>query len=612
MKYSAFICCCILLLISSTASAVVIGDNSEEVEGVIIGGIAEGGGNTSWNQTFGDANYWRLDGTNAPPSADWDMGGYGFSDVSNTTFSGSRYTYTHQGDVNFYAELLGTGSMRYAYWNADSPAYNFLVNLVMPSSKSLTIGSLHLNDDSLVRDTGELSIKTLDPKKDGTVIQNKLTINENTDSGKGRITMDLDAFTQNITTEGNITASGVICDSVGCIGDATSFNSTNIAYLNNSQVFNGTNEFQQGLIVNKDGLTSLPIGGLINVDAGDFIGDTARPILDIQGDNYGTFVGILMNFVLQEYGTGTGYIMRGKVLQENFTHALTDIGYFIQMSPPSNNAGGNKILRGFQATLQPSNLLSATEADVEMTGSMVESQGLIGIPSAEVDFKYNNTAYLAKIGPTNIWDINGGNWSGPISQYGFECKGYGTAATTPGLVGELDRACIYSDGGDAIFNNGNLEVGGNTTVNDRLFWSAYASTTTDATSIASAAMRNPFDSDSYVTYTYDNNTIPNLVDYDTSTGEFMINKDGVFKIDFDGLIQIASSDEINITVFNNGVGIYDHDVFINSAVGPVYTGITLLADIDSGDMIEVYIGALDGVDAVTFHSGTTITITQVS
>lgn len=83
---------CVVISLLSTAYAVVIGDNSEEVEGVIIGGVTPSGGNSSFNQNLTDKFYWKLDGTNAPPTANWNMGGYGFGSVSSINWSG-RFLY---------------------------------------------------------------------------------------------------------------------------------------------------------------------------------------------------------------------------------------------------------------------------------------------------------------------------------------------------------------------------------------------------------------------------------------------------------------------------------------------------------------------------------------
>ncbi len=44
--------------------------------------------NATFNESLTDTLYWKLDGTNAPPSADWDMGGFGFSDLGATTMTG--------------------------------------------------------------------------------------------------------------------------------------------------------------------------------------------------------------------------------------------------------------------------------------------------------------------------------------------------------------------------------------------------------------------------------------------------------------------------------------------------------------------------------------------
>lgn len=42
--------------------------------------------NVSWNESLANSLFWRLDGTNAPPTADWSMGGFNINGSGNGTF----------------------------------------------------------------------------------------------------------------------------------------------------------------------------------------------------------------------------------------------------------------------------------------------------------------------------------------------------------------------------------------------------------------------------------------------------------------------------------------------------------------------------------------------
>lgn len=50
--------------------------------------VQSGGGNSSFNETFTNTLYWRLDGSNAPPSSDWDMNNQDF--LLNASRSGNE------------------------------------------------------------------------------------------------------------------------------------------------------------------------------------------------------------------------------------------------------------------------------------------------------------------------------------------------------------------------------------------------------------------------------------------------------------------------------------------------------------------------------------------
>lgn len=69
------------------------------------------GGNSTFNQTFSDQHYWRLDGTNAPPTKGWKMGGQSITQVNGLSLYGlSQLNWTNT-DVFMTADLTGNGDL---------------------------------------------------------------------------------------------------------------------------------------------------------------------------------------------------------------------------------------------------------------------------------------------------------------------------------------------------------------------------------------------------------------------------------------------------------------------------------------------------------------------
>lgn len=151
----------------------------------------------------------------------------------------------------------------------------------------------------------------------------------------------------------------------------------------------------------------------------------------------------------------------------------------------------------------------------------------------------------------------------------------------------------------------------NRTYTRELFYSNYASITTTANSTAGNSMRNPFDEDNYSTYTSDAHVTARGITYTSTDGRFTVDDDGVYVITFTLNVLIASSDEMNIEIRDNGVAFYDEDTFVHSSVDPVMRGVTVIRDLTDGDYIEVYAGPADGVDNVIFHAGTTMSIHRI-
>lgn len=105
MKKGLIIILCFLLLLPFTmAKMEIIGtpSNSSIIElGAVSGGPCVGC-NTTFNQSLSDLLYWRRDGTNAPPTSNWNMGDFGFTGLGDTYMNLGRVLYWGTGLQQIY------------------------------------------------------------------------------------------------------------------------------------------------------------------------------------------------------------------------------------------------------------------------------------------------------------------------------------------------------------------------------------------------------------------------------------------------------------------------------------------------------------------------------
>lgn len=100
----------LFLFIVSFSSVLAVGINNPDIPRVIpespltfLNGSGGGGsgGNCTFpdciSQSYADANYWRLNGANAPPSADWNMGLFGFKNLGPSTVNDTMTFYDSAG-----------------------------------------------------------------------------------------------------------------------------------------------------------------------------------------------------------------------------------------------------------------------------------------------------------------------------------------------------------------------------------------------------------------------------------------------------------------------------------------------------------------------------------
>lgn len=69
-------------------------------------GTCSSGNSTGVNESYGNTLWWRLDGTNAPPTADWDMGGFNITNGGQFEASEGSFTNLFIGGILNVAQAL--------------------------------------------------------------------------------------------------------------------------------------------------------------------------------------------------------------------------------------------------------------------------------------------------------------------------------------------------------------------------------------------------------------------------------------------------------------------------------------------------------------------------
>lgn len=129
------------------------------------------------NQTEADALYWRLDGSNDPPTSSWNMGGKGFEDTGNSTYNGDEYFYKKRGATMFYWNASDGTKQNYHYLDPDNNAVDYIVDLVLGSTNSLYINDVEFSKDGIFKlggDGTDLEINNADPSTGGVLIEGGL------------------------------------------------------------------------------------------------------------------------------------------------------------------------------------------------------------------------------------------------------------------------------------------------------------------------------------------------------------------------------------------------------------------------------------------------------
>jgi len=228
----------------------------------------------------------------------------------------------------------------------------------------------------------------------------------------------------------------------------------------------------------------------------------------------------------------------------------------------------------------------------------------------EFDVSADGTSKWNDVGGTLFPKTNGRDVqvNGTITVEDILIDNDGTIRTTDGnLTVYGDENTTIGQPGDPIF----LEE--NTTISaDKSFtWSSYCSVTADSDANYGTNV-NPFDEDSYTSYSYTNNTASSGIDYYRADGNFTFVNSGVYMITFNAIMMSSASDEYLTNISKNGLSFYDHQYIIHFSVDPTERSITLIKDFAVDDVLRVFVHSADGVDTVAMQDGTTLSINRIA
>lgn len=126
-------------MITSASAQIQIGDGGQEAVILQTSAPPDVLGNGTFNQTLTDRIYWRRDGTNAPPTASWDMGGFNFNNVGTINFDslGSPAIYSSPLQLLMSADIMT--------FNGDTTNFGAGIGNVQTSWKGQTTGVMVWN-----------------------------------------------------------------------------------------------------------------------------------------------------------------------------------------------------------------------------------------------------------------------------------------------------------------------------------------------------------------------------------------------------------------------------------------------------------------------------------
>ena len=524
----------VIAMISIARGQIIIGDQQG---GVVLTDPTPDviGGNLSFNASV-LTNYWEKAGVNAPPTANWDMGGFGFTDLGATTMSG---------DLD-----IGNNDIN----NVQNINFNNLGDIVNPRNIKNVTGEISFgssqgkgtisfgNQFNIFSETNWLRFITggLEEALYDFRHQGDIRLRFGGISGEGNLiyneTLDAFIFTEDLFVEGTINISNshfigngsqisdvCLTDGSNCQTPIPDF--TNVAYLNNTQTFTGNNTFNDTTIFKDEIIInqSLPNQNITWFKSDD--------------GNSNCFVW---------RGTGV-FLPQGICSKNNLELELfggSIVMAFQQLSLGLSNAGDWKWI--IKTSGQGTNLL------FKGATGMWEYQ-------APISWLIDTTPTII---PSGVF---------PATNLSFD-NIFGNTAIFNGIDVTIDGEFVFNDningcsGSEVVMGDGTCVEndtigmeGGGSSVN-------YFSISTDVSSNSILGGVFPFSSNNYSTFSFVENAILGFT-HVNETGQISPDADGIYRISFDWDGEIPDGSGMLTKIFLDDVNIYEAEVLNIANVG---------------------------------------------
>ncbi len=180
------------------------------------------------------------------------------------------------------------------------------------------------------------------------------------------------------------------------------------------------------------------------------------------------------------------------------------------------------------------------------------------------------------------------------------------------LDASTDRVGISTPTPDTLFQvAGSTHIDDNLTLDGSFNWASFLSVTTTADSTKVSTEFNMFDEDNYASFDYVNNSEPNGINFVPSTGQFTIEKTGIYTFAITPIFEISGNNVILYIIKEDGSDIYNHRILVHAGVDPAMNSLTQVRRIQAGSNLTFHGDSLSA-DTLGANDGTTFSIWRIS
>jgi hypothetical protein len=527
------------------------------------------GGNSTFNQTLTDLLYWRLDGTNDPPSADWDM------DSNSLYWINSRITPIDANSLNIvtpsdlqvnaddFNVLSGNGQIV-----GSNSAGSILASTAGGLPGSISFGNtadIGISQDGVIGtydyDGGMIfKQKTSDPDEIGEFI----FIEE---AGDWRFALPKSGADYGTYNPRSMIIAGA------SVNNASNFLCSYWGFGNIDCDTSGTGA-DLGVQDDLQVLGDVYVDGNLSSSDGQIYIAPANNITFPDVSNNG--ISCIRWFNVLGIGNEASIC---QIASQN----LDIISNVIRLGGTSLKLG-----TGNEATVGLDFDVSGTDADFDWDGSYFLFNRPVGWVIGTSPVIIPSTSFPS----SNITFNNILGSQGFINNINLNISSGNDICITGGN-------CLSSIVGGDTFNN----ITNNITFVER----PLISITTTADSSLSAAEYNAFDEDNYASFSYVNNTAWDNVTYYSSTGQFQVHSAGRWKINPLLYTRVNSASvEADMIIQVNGAGVFDHVVARpHGSVDPELMEVSIIYDLEANDNVTVLIDST-AANTLSVNDGSTM------